>query len=224
MRFSGLMLIGALGLGACGDSKPTLDEQDLPRTVAEYVAVYNDFDADRLAALYAEVPDLSRVEARLAWLKERLGACGEPRLMWQYKLTRARFSADCERGELEISMRLAADGRLHGTLDAAAGVVTPEPVERAMHEVLAVMPWKKDVAGAKPWGKALAPKWARKLGRCELAGVRTVSDHSGRFDLTCEHGKALLKLELADDGSLARVWLWRSDDDRTRAYKQEIMG
>src|SRR4051812_29995257 len=103
MRFPGVMLIGALALGACGDKKPELDANDLPRTAAEFVAVYNDWDAERMAALYAKTPDLTDEQAELAWLHARLGDCGPPQLMWQYKLTRGRFAAACERGELQIS-------------------------------------------------------------------------------------------------------------------------
>lgn len=219
-------LIGALALGACGDGdkKPELDANDLPRTAAEFVALYNDWDAERMAALYKKAPDLAKEQAKLGWLHDRLGDCGPPELMWQYKLTRGRFAAPCERGELQISMRLDRKGRLVGTLNGAVGVVTPEPVARAMHEVVTAMPWTRAGAGAQAWGKALAPRWARKLGACELAGVRSVTDTTGRFDLRCEHGAALLKVELGDDGSIARVWLWRSVDDRTRAYQEEIVG
>jgi hypothetical protein len=97
-------------------------------------------------------------------------------------------------------------------------------VARALHDVLAVMPWTRAGAGAQPWGRPLSARWARKLGRCELAGVRSVTDTTGRFDLRCERGAALLKLELAADGSIAKVWVWRSVDDRTRAYAEEMVG
>lgn len=220
------MLIGALALGACGTAtkKPVLDDNDLPRTAAEYVAVYNDWDADRLSALYRKVPDVAKEQAELAWLHDRLGDCGEPELMWQYKQKRGRFAAKCERGELQISMRLDSKGRLVGTLNGAVGVETPEPVAKAMHDVVAAMPWTGAGAGKQAWGRSIKAKWARKLGRCELASVRSVTDTTGRFDLRCDNGAALLKIQLGADGSIDKVWLWKSTDDKTRAYKQEMVG
>lgn len=217
-------MIGALALGACGEKKPELDADDLPRTAAEYVALYNDWDGEKMAALHAKTPDLAEIQAELAWLHERLGDCGAPELMWKYKQTRGRFAAACERGELQISMRLDRKGRLVGTLNGGVGIELPEQVGKAMHEVVSAMPWTREAAGKQPWGKALRKGWARQLGRCELAAVRSVTDTTGRFDLRCENGSALLKLELGEDGSIAQVWLWPSDDDKTRAYKREMLG
>lgn len=219
-------MIGALALGACAveEKKPALDADDLPRTAAEYVALYNDWDGEKMAALHAKTPDLAEIQSELAWLHERLGDCGAPELMWQYKLTRGRFAAPCERGELQISMRLDRKGRMIGTLNGGVGIELPVRVGEAMREVVAAMPWQRDAAGKQPWGKAIGKAWARKLGRCDLAAVRSVTDTTGRFDLQCEHGAALLKLELGDDGSIAHVWLWPSNDDKTRAFKAEMHG
>jgi hypothetical protein len=225
MRSLGKMWIGALALAACGArAKPVLDAEDLPRNAAEVVAVYNDWDAARLAALYKQAPALEQERAEFEWLRERLGACEAPTLMWRSERTRGRFSASCERGELQISMRLDKRGRVKGTILSAAGVEAPAQVTAAQREVVAAMPFTQEIAGAKPWGKALRPRWARALGRCEVAGVRSVGARTGRYDLRCEHGAALLKLELAGDGSIAQVWLWKSDDDRTRAFAREMLG
>jgi hypothetical protein len=72
------MLIGALAL-ACDcvwqdhEAKARC-ESDLPRTAAEYVAVYNDWDANQLAALYGKKsPDIVKQQAKLTWLHDRLG-------------------------------------------------------------------------------------------------------------------------------------------------------
>lgn len=219
------MLIGALALGACGGkTKAELDAKDLPRTAAEFVAVYNDWDGDRLAALYNKSPDLVKEQAKLAWLHDRLGDCGAPELMWQLKLKRARFAAQCERGELEFFMRLDGKGRLVETLNGAVGVETPAPVAKALRDVVAVMPWTKAGAGQFEWSKTIKSKWARKLGRCEITNVRSVTDSTARVDLRCDNGAALLKVVLNEDGTINRVGLWRSDDDKTRAFKQEVMG
>lgn len=214
----------ALTLGACGDKKPELDADDLPRTAAAYVALYNDWDGEAMTALHRKTPDVAKIQGELAWLHDRLGDCAAPELMWKYKQTRGRFAARCERGELQISMRLDRQGRLVGTLNGAVGVETPEAVGRAMHEVVHAMPWTKDGAGKQAWGRAIGKKWARELGQCELANVRSVTATTGRFDLRCEHGAALLKIELGDNGAIEHVWLWPSNDDKTRAFKEEIIG
>lgn len=226
MRFSGLLLIGALALGACGkETKPKLDENDLPRIAAEYVAVYNDWDGERLKGLYGKKkPNLDKEQARLGWLRETLGACGEPQLMWKLDLTYGRFNTPCERGSFEFWMRLDGKGRLKGALNGAVGVATPAPLAAAVDEVLAAMPWAKAGAGEQPWGKALKAGWVRKLGRCELASVRSVNSFSGRFDLRCEHGTAFMKVTLGEDGKISRVQLWPSTHDRTRAFEGEMMG
>jgi len=221
------MLIGALALTAtaCGKAtKPKLDESDLPRVAAEYVAVFNDLDAKQLAGLYGKKPDLVKQQARLAWLHEKLGACGEPVAMWQLELRRGRFTAECERGNFEFFMQLDGKGRLKSTIDWAVGIDTPEPLAKAAATVVAAMPWAKAEAGQKKWNKALKAGWVRELGRCEVAGVRSVSRSSGRFDLRCEHGAALMKVSIGADGEVAGVKLWESNNDKTRAFKGEMLG
>lgn len=219
------MLIGALALGACGtESKPKLDANDLPRNAAEFVATYNDWDGERMAALYGEKqPDMPREQAKLAWLHERLGDCTAPQLMWRTDTRTARYEAQCERGKLEIAMKLQGNGQLKRTREGAVGVAAPEPVYNAMRAAIAATPWTADGAGQQAWGKALKTKWFRDLGRCELAGVRSVTDNSGRFDLRCEHGAALMRVEVSPEGRV-QILLWKSNDDRTRAYQGEIVG
>jgi len=220
------MLIGALALTAtaCGKAtKPKLDESDLPRVAAEYVAVFNDMDAGTLAKLYGKQPNLVKQQNKLAWLHEQLGTCGEPVAMWQLELKRGRFIAECERGNFEFFMQLDGKGRLKSTIDWAVGIDTPEPVAKAVATVVAAMPLTKVDAGQK-WQKAFKAGWVKKLGRCEVVGVRSVSRSSGRFDLRCEHGAALMKLNLGADGQVAGVKLWESNNDKTRAFKGEMLG
>lgn len=226
MRFPGLMLIGTLALTAtaCGKAtKPKLDESDLPRVAAEYVAVFNDMDAKQLAGLYGKKPDLVKQQARLTWLHEQLGACGEPVAMWQLELKRGRFIAECERGSFEFFMQLDGKGRLKSTIDWAVGIDTPDALAKAAATVVAAMPLAKADPGLK-WHKGLKAGWVKKLGRCEVAGVRSVSRTSGRFDLQCEHGAALLKVSIGADGEVAGIKLWESNNDKTRAFKGEMLG
>lgn len=213
------MLIGALAVGACGAE---LDADGVTQTAAKYVALYNDWDGAEMASLHAKRPDMPKLEASLGWLRGQLGRCDAPVLMWRQDLTRGRFRAPCERGELELFLQLDREGRVVRTIRWAVGVPTPEVVERAANTVVAAMPWQRDGAGKQPWGKPLRATWVRQLGRCEIAGVRSVSASAGRFDLRCEHGNALMKVWVK--GQSVGVALWPSNVDKTRAWERELMG
>lgn len=226
MRLLGLMLLGALGLGGCG-KQPVLGEHDLPRVAGEYAAIFNDLDAwdeGRVTALFSKPSKMKHQREHLTWMHAQVGDCGEMRLIWQDGHKRARFGFTCERGGLEVHLRLDGRGRIAGVISGVSGVEPTAPVARALDEVLAAMPWREDLAGTQAWGAGLKPRWARKRGRCELERVRVVSEHIGMFDLRCEHGGMYMKVALKKDGAIREVRVWRPEQDEARAFREQPLG
>lgn len=226
MRFLGLMLLGALGLGGCG-KKSVLDAEDLPRVAGEYVAVFNDLDRGNEAAftaLFAKPAKAASQRAQMAWLHEQVGDCGEMRPIWREGVKRGRFGFECERGGLEVSFRLDRKGKVAGVISGVSGVEPTPAVAAAAREVIAAMPWREAVAGKHAWGDALMPRWARKRGACEVERVRVVREHVGMFDLRCEHGAMILKVGVKKDGAIGEVKVWRPEQDEARAYNDKPTG
>lgn len=226
MRFLGLMLLGTLGLGGCAKS-PVLDANDLPRVASEYVAVFNDLDSwedGRLTALFARPSKAKRQRAHMQWMHAQVGDCGEMRPIWQSGAKRARYGFTCERGTLELSLRLDRRGRVAGIISAVAGVETPALVANAIQEVVAAMPWREAGAGKYAWGDGLMPRWARKRGRCEVERVRVVTEFTGMFDLRCEHGGMFIKVGVKKDGSVSATRVWRPEQDEARAFRSKPIG
>ena len=226
MRFLGLMLLGALGLGGCAKS-PVLDANDLPRVASEYVAVFNDLDSwdeGRVAELFARPSKAKAHRDHLTWLHAQVGDCGEMQPVWQDGTRRARFAFACERGGLEVHLRLDRNARIVGVVSGVVGVEPTAPVASAFDTVLAAMPWREAGAGKHAWADRLAPLWVRKRGSCELERVRMVSEHMGMFDLRCEHGGMYMKVNVKKDGSLSAVKVWRPEQDEARAFRNKPMG
>lgn len=221
MRFLGLMLLGALGLGGCAKT-PVLDANDLPQAASEYVAIFNHLDSwedARATALFANPSRVQLQREHMQWMHERIGDCGEMQPMWQEGLKRGRFTFACERGGLEISLRLDEAGKIAAAISGATGVAPSPAVAAAFEQVIAAMPWREDGAGQQPWGDGLLPRWIRSRGRCELEHVRTVTERIGMFDLHCERGNLLLRVSVKKNGAISLVKAWHPAADEARAYR-----
>ena len=225
MRFLGLMLLGALGLGGCG-KKPVLDAEDLARAAAGYIAAHNDLAGDEAAftALFRKPAKAAKQRAQMAWMHAQVGDCGEMRPIWRDGQSRGRFGFTCERGGLELSLRLDRRGQIADVISGVSGVEPTAAVARATQEVVAAMPWHEAAAGQHAWGDALMPRWARKRGRCEVERVRVVREHVGMFDLRCEHGGMILKVGVRKDGKVGEVKVWRPEQDEARAIQEQPAG
>ena len=226
MRFLGLMLLGALSLGGCAKS-PVLDANDLPRVASEYVALFNDQssgDEARATTLFAKPSKAKSQRAHMKWMHAQVGDCGAMQPIWQAGLKRARFGFTCERGNLEVHLRLDSKGRIAGVISGVAGVEPTPQVASAFKEVLATMPWREAGAGKYGWGDGLMPRWARKRGQCELERVRVVSEYIGMFDLRCEHGNMFMKVAVKKDGAIGSVKVWRPEQDEAVAFRKKPTG
>lgn len=226
MRFLGLMLLGALGLEGCAKSPPVLDANDLPQVASEYVAIFNDldnWDDDRLTALFGKPHKLDQHE-HMKWMHAQVGDCGDMRLMWSRGFKRGRFSFECERGGLEVSLRLDNDGKIYNVISGLVDVAPTPAVARALDEVLAAMPYQASVAGKQPWGRAIKSRWTRERGACEVERVRTVSETIGVFDLRCEHGGMYIWVDVDKAGKIGQVRVWRPEQDEARAYRRQPIG
>jgi hypothetical protein len=226
MRFLGLMLLGALGLGGCAKS-PVLDENDLPQAASEYVAIFNDLDSwdeDRALTLFAKPLRALRQHKHMKWMHAQVGDCGAMQPVWQKGHKHARFSFTCERGGLEFSLRLDNKGKVTHLLSGVTGVAPSPAVARAFEQVIASMPWREADAGQQYWGKGIKPRWVRARGRCELERVRTVTERIGMFDLRCERGNMILRVSVQKNGSISLVTPWRPEQDKARAWRRQPMG
>ncbi len=226
MRFLGLMLLGTLGLGGCAKS-PVLDANDLPRVASEYVAIFNDLDSwdeARVTALFAKPSKAKAQREHMGWMHAQVGDCGEMQPIWQVGTSRARYGFHCERGDLEVHLRLDKQGNIAGVISGVAGVEPTAPVAEAFKTVLAAMPWREAVAGQHAWGDGIMPRWARKRGQCELDRVRVVSQYVGMFDLRCEHGNMYMKVAVKKNGAIGAVQVWRPEEDEAVAFRNKPTG
>ncbi len=226
MRFLGLMLLGALGLEGCAKSPPVLDANDLTQVASDYVAIFNDldnWDDSRIGALFGRPAKLDQHE-HMKWMHAQVGDCGNMRLIWSRGLKRGRFGFDCERGGLEVSLRLDGNGQIFNVISGLTGVAPTPAVSRALDEVLAAMPYRKSVAGQQPWGHAIKSAWTRSRGACEVERVRTVSETIGVFDLRCEKGGMYIWVDVKKDGQIGQVRVWRPEQDEARAYRRQPVG
>lgn len=226
MRFLGLMLLGALGLGGCAKS-PVLDANDLPQVASEFGAIFNDLDSwdeGRVTALFARPSRMKNQREHMKWMHAQVGDCGEMQPIWQKGLSRARFGFTCERGGLEVSLRLDRSGRIAGIISGVSGVEPTPAVASAFKEVLAAMPWKETGAGKHAWGDGIMSRWTRTRGSCELERVRVVSEYVGMFDLRCEKGGMYMRVSVKKDGAISDVHVWRPEQDEARAYRYKPHG
>jgi hypothetical protein len=226
MRFLGLMLLGALGLGGCAKS-PVLDDNDLPQAASEYVTLFNHLDSwdeSRAAALFASPTRALRQREHMNWMHARVGDCGAMQPVWQKGIKQARFSFTCERGGMEFSLRLDDTGKVAALLGGVTGVAPSPAVAAAFDEVIAAMPWQADGAGKQPWGDGIKRRWVRARGRCELERVRTVTERIGMFDLRCERGNMILRVSVKPDGSISLVTPWLPEQDEARAFRLKPTG
>lgn len=188
----GLLIVAAVVAACSGGSASEL----LPHVASELVDVYGQWDTDRYVGLFATPRGALRSGESLAWLRDRLGECGAPEVMWSRGVLHTRFSAPCERGQLELDITLRRDGRIDRLHLGAAGVAAEQPLVGAVQRVVKALP-RVEQTGLGD----------RSYGRCVFRRTWVVSQFAGLFHLECEAGPAVLELVVGPDGAPRKVRL-----------------
>lgn len=206
-----LLLTSCLVLAACGGAPRSTPEVMLG-VAAEFVAVYNDWDAPRAAALFAgdSAKRASKLQKHFAWLEDQLGACGAPQYMYSTSNRGARYNFACERGSLETWIKLDKAGKIFKMSSGATGVAAPPDLQEAASDVVASMPLS---ACRKPkFQTNLTAGWPHDLGSCTLGRPWVFGNHAGLFHVTCEGGKtAVLGVRVDKQGKLVRANLVKGE-------------
>lgn len=185
-----LLVLTACGSNPCPDSRSTTTATpDAPR---EYGELYNRFDAARLTALFPahKQPDVALHQQNFAALRDQLGECAGPQFMWTRETPAGkatRWSYPCERGNLEASFALDADGRILKMRTLAAGVPATDAMDSAARSLLAELPLAE--GATRPYANNLNDPSVRALGRCEVVRPWAVSSRLALFHARCETGK-----------------------------------
>jgi len=204
-----LLLTSCLVLAACGGAPRSVPEVRLG-VAAEFVAVYNAWDASRAAAMFASDPSkrASKLQKHFTWLEDQLGACGEPQYMYSTSNRGARYTFACERGSLEAWIKLDKAGKIFKMSSGATGVAAPPDLQEAASSVVAAMP----LSGKPAFQTNLTAGWPHDLGSCTLGRPWVFGHHTGLFHVVCEGGKrAVLGVRVNKDGTLVRAKLVKGE-------------
>ncbi len=206
-----LLLTSCLVLAACGGAPRSTPEVKLG-VAAEFVAVYNTWDATRAAALFASNPSkrATKLQKHFAWLEDQLGVCGAPQYMYSTSNRGARYTFACERGSLEAWIKLDKAGKIFKMSSGATAVAAPPDLQEAASTVVASLPLS---AKARPkFQTNLTAGWAHELGACTLGRPWVFGQHTGLFHVVCEGGKrAVLGVRVDKDGKLLRAKLVKGE-------------
>lgn len=177
-------------LAACGPN-PCPSTAVTPDVPSEYGAVYNNFDAERLTALFPanRPPKLVPHQRTLARLHKQLGTCGAPQFMWRSGES-TRWTYACERGNLEVTFVLNTDGQIVRGNVLAAGVPASPAMDAAARSVLAQLPLADDVT--LPFTGNLSSPSVRAAGHCELVRPWAVGPALSLFHTRCESGQDMV--------------------------------
>lgn len=205
MRRLGLLL--GLALTAC-QSPPS------PAQLAEdFIADYHDGSWTRTAARHVDPSKTARADARIAWLRERVGTCSPPTPLWAHSPNNNRFRYTCERGGIEASFVQDDQGRITELRYGAIGIPVEEPLASAVQRAVTSLPWS-DADVPPRVDQDATGTYARELGRCTLDRPWVISAHSGLFHVRCDHGDAILRISIDPDGTLRQLRVLRPEGRR----------
>ena len=199
------------------ESRTALVISDAQRdAIGAFAALYRDFDDDRCLALFDVEDEPSVLREHLAWFTQVVGECGPPEPIEVVDDTVARFVFPCETGELEAAIKLvdADTPRMNALSSAVRGVDPPETVLSAARRALAlyhhfdaavVLTLFADDWDAVALEAALAEARANN-GACTLGDVDLAWRRGAHFELDCEAGARVMKVDLAADERIASLF------------------
>ncbi|MEZ4451501.1 MAG: hypothetical protein R3B09_18670 [Nannocystaceae bacterium] len=188
------------------------------RRAGDVLALYQSWDEALAAEVFSgDAVRRAHWDETIAWLRPRLGACGEPELVdARCKGSEGRFRYLCEGGALEFEPWIR-DGQVHGAKLAGRGIDAPDNVQRAAEAVVAAMPFDAADHARWPAGDDFVGDYARGLGRCRIAAPDIVGKQGALYYLECEGGQAHLKINVdPGDGAPSVLKLTRPASDRFR--------
>jgi hypothetical protein len=201
-----LFCAAAVALAAC--SSHGQHESSAERAAATYLTIHNERDHEAARALWGDkVIDL---EPLTEWFRAQVGSCSDFSPMHVTSDLDARFVFECERGQIELELRLdAATGVSKRTLIGARGVEPPAHVRGVAEQLVAL-------ANGEP---ATVPTLAARLdrtdlqaqvdvistqGRCTIDRVHLGNGRGARFVLECANGSRTMLVDLDRHGALRR--------------------
>jgi len=188
-----------------------------------FLAVYNSWDESAYGAMLSKGRDKDPSEQEeLAGYKKLHGACKGYAPIEAERPRAGRFRMDCERGTLELSMQLGADGLITGFLGTSRDLPIEPDLKKVADRVVGLVGKWDDGA----YRKHLAPKSTKTRdetvkefdalrsmhGACTVksatrAVIRGAFDR--RLELSCERGgdmSLVLHIDPKDANAVAAYW------------------
>jgi hypothetical protein len=201
-----LCWVPAVAIAAC--TSHGVHESSAERAAATYLSIHNDGDHEAARALWGDkVVDL---EPLTEWFRAQVGTCSDFSPMHLTNDLHGRFVFECERGQIELELRLdAATGVSKRTLIGARGAEPPAHVRRVAEQLVALANGEQ----------ATVPPLAARLdradlqaqldviaaqGQCTIDRVHLGNGRGARFVLECANGSRTMLVDLDRHGALRR--------------------
>lgn len=177
--------------------------------IERVAALYDRWDDESFSALFETEGPPWVLQEKLEWFRAQVGECGTPRTLVVPTPTRARFVFPCERGEFEAAITLVDEQtpRITRMLSGVRGVDPPADVLQAAEAALALYERFDEARFRQLFADRFELEDMREFftatragwGPCELEDLDLASHRGALFDLSCEIGPRLMKVELDDD-------------------------
>jgi hypothetical protein len=179
------------------------------------VDLYAGWSESRARALFVG-PPLDGLEEQLEYYRAQLGTCASPQL-WHTGAKRSRFVSQCERGLLELAPVVDEDGHIRALRHGAQGVDPGAAVQRAAEAAMRLWQEWDDTLFRETFAESWDPDVIRDLftraterwGVCRFGGVDLANARGALFELECDEGDRLMKLDLTQDDRIRRFALFR---------------
>jgi CubicO group peptidase (beta-lactamase class C family) len=197
--------------GAMKPREPALpDPSTYTPLMTAFLAIYNSFDKDKLAAILARPVD-PREPDELAGYKALHGTCSAFKLVDAPEPRTLRFAMTCEHGPFELEMNLFGD-KLEGYTGRSPGIAPPDKARKLIAAAIALHfdpTWSeanyKRVFPNHLIPEALARSTAKNLqsqfGKCKLGPV-TKEGFGWTSDLVCTKARATVSIQLDPHGEI----------------------
>lgn len=196
-------------------------EPSAEQAAANYLAVHNDRDPEAARALWG--PKALQHDPILEWFREQVGSCSDFSPMHVTDDLHTRFVFDCERGQLEVDLRVdETTGEVERGLYGARGIEPPAHVRETAEQLVALA--NGDPATEPTLAATLDQDDMREQlelisaqGRCRIDRVHLGTARGARFVLECTNGSLTMLVDLDRAGALRRFGSTKGAADKWRA-------